>query len=126
MESRFPAVLLDQGLPRDTAAELRDIGIECTHVAEIGKHTASDTEILELAIQCSAVVITLDADFHAILAVKKAVAPSVIRIRMQGLNGPTLTTLLKELLARHARELAAGCLLTVKPRKTTCRLLSAL
>jgi Domain of unknown function (DUF5615) len=59
---RLPALLLDQGLPRDTAVELRATGFMCTHVGEIGMHAASDTKILELAVRLDAVVITLDAD----------------------------------------------------------------
>lgn len=54
----------------------------------------------------------------------KAIKPSVIRIRMQGLNGSAVTNLLRSVLARYEAELAGGCMLTVKPRKVTCHLLA--
>jgi hypothetical protein len=43
------AVLLDQELPRDAAAQLRILGVDYTHVGEIGMAIAADTEILEWA-----------------------------------------------------------------------------
>jgi hypothetical protein len=42
-------IVLDQGLPRDAAAELRRMGLECTHVGEVGMSKAADPDILEWA-----------------------------------------------------------------------------
>jgi predicted nuclease of predicted toxin-antitoxin system len=70
------------------------------------------------------VVVTLDADFHAILAVQNASKPSVIRVRIQGLNGPAIAALVFQVLEQYAPELESGCMITVKSRKTTCHLLS--
>jgi predicted nuclease of predicted toxin-antitoxin system len=79
-------LVLDQGVPRDAAGRLRDLGYECIHVGEVGMSAAGDCQILEFALLKNAVVVTLDADFHAILAVSRAAGPSVIRIRVQGLT----------------------------------------
>jgi len=49
--------------------------------------TASDEAILEEGWNRDAIVVTLDSDFHALLALSNALSPSVIRIRMQGLKG---------------------------------------
>ena len=124
MEAVVPPLLLDQGLPRDAARQLRASGVQCTHVGEIGMFAAADTEILEWARLYDSAVVTLDADFHAILAVQGATKPSVIRLRLQGLKGAALATLLRQILPLYQAELAAGCMITVKPRKTTCHLLS--
>ena len=48
---------------------------------------ADDREILQVARERQAAVVTIDADFHAILAVSAASGPSVIRLRLQGLDG---------------------------------------
>jgi|ERR1039458_917341 predicted nuclease of predicted toxin-antitoxin system len=117
-------LLLDQGLPRDAAERLRGEGINCTHVGEIGMAAAVDTEILERARLCNRVVVTLDADFHAIMAVRNASKPSVIRIRIEGLNGVAIADLLPRIVQQYGAELAAGCMITVKRRKTTCHQLS--
>jgi predicted nuclease of predicted toxin-antitoxin system len=117
-------LLLDQGLPREAAERLRAAGVDCSHAGEIGMALAADIEILEFARTREFTVVTLDADFHAMLAVQGASSPSVIRIRIQGLNGVTLSTLIGDAIAQYAAELRSGCMITVKTRKTTCHLLS--
>ena len=41
---------------------------------------AADEEILDFAVGKNSIVVTLDSDFHAILAVSGAAGPSVIRM----------------------------------------------
>lgn len=81
-------LLLDQGLPRSTVAQLGERGIDACHVADIGRSHAADFEIIELARHQGQVIVTLDADFHRLLALSGAHGPSVIRIRQKGLRGP--------------------------------------
>ena len=91
-------LLLDQGLPRSAAALLREQGIDAVHTGEIGLATATDARILDQAQNENRVVVTLDADFHALLALTGASSPSVIRIRIEGLRASALAELLRELL----------------------------
>jgi predicted nuclease of predicted toxin-antitoxin system len=116
-------ILLDQGLPRDAAAQLRSVGLQCTHVGEIGMSASADVDILEYARSGGLIVVTLDADFHAILAVSGASAPSVIRIRIEGLKGPAIAGIIRKVLAEYASELVVGAMITVKEQKTTCHML---
>jgi predicted nuclease of predicted toxin-antitoxin system len=74
-------LILDQGIHRDAAGALRDTGLNCVHVGEVGMSMAADAEILAWAVHQNAIVITLDADFHTILAVCGSSAPSVVRLR---------------------------------------------
>jgi predicted nuclease of predicted toxin-antitoxin system len=113
-------LVLDQGVPRDAAKQLRDLGYECIHVGEIGTWKAADDEILALALEQHATVVTLDADFHAILAVSRASGPSVIRLRLQGLGAPETVELVQRVGAAFETDLKRGSLVTVKARKTTC------
>ncbi|HET8891050.1 MAG TPA: DUF5615 family PIN-like protein [Candidatus Angelobacter sp.] len=70
-------LLLDQGLPRSTVLHLHDKGIEAIHVGDKGLATAKDSKILDFGRQEGLVVVTLDADFHALLALAGLSGPSV-------------------------------------------------
>ena len=78
-----------------------------------------DPDIIEWARAHDAVVITLDADFHAELAVSGASKPSVIRLRLQGLEGAAVVRLVLGILEDNAIALAEGCMITVKRHKIT-------
>ena len=106
-------LLLDQGLPRDAAAILRSAGWDAQHVGELGLGAASDERIIEQAIAESRVVITLDADFHALVAVAGDRKPSVIRIRREGLRGPELATIVIRILEATKDALSDGALVSV-------------
>jgi predicted nuclease of predicted toxin-antitoxin system len=113
-------LVLDQGVPRDAATRLRGLGYECIHVGEIGMGKAADDEILAWSLGKNAIVVTLDADFHAILAVSGASGPSVIRLRIQGLSAQAVVELVQKVLAGFGSDLERGSLVTVKARKITC------
>src|SRR5476651_264279 len=99
-------LVLDQGVPRDAAALLRSLGYDCIHVSEIGMSRSTDEEILAFSLGRKAVVVTLDADFHTILAVSGAIGPSVIRVRLQGLGAPETVALVRKVLAGFEADLA--------------------
>jgi predicted nuclease of predicted toxin-antitoxin system len=114
-------LVLDQGVPRDAAGRLCDLGYECVHVGEVGMSTAADDEILRFALGRNGALVTLAADCHAILAVSGAVGPSVIRIRIQGLRATEIAEYIHFVSVQFESELTAGPLMTVKACKATCR-----
>lgn len=105
-------VLLDQGLPRGTAILLRKAGWDAQHVGDRGMARAEDSAILEVARLEQRVVITLDADFHALLAVAGQATPSVLRIREEGLKGPELAALIQRIFDLAHDALRSGALVT--------------
>ena len=109
-------LLLDQGLPRLSARILRDTGWDVVHTAEIGLSRAKDSEILAIAKQQGRTVITLDADFHALLVLQGAIMPSVVRVRVEGLRSEELAALLKRVLPTIIEDLAAGAMATITAR----------
>lgn len=113
--------LLDQGLPRTTVDELRLIGIAAEHVGDIGLASASDMAILELAKTSGAIFVTLDADFHSLLAISNNSGPSVIRIRIEGLKGKDLARFLSMVSQTVKDELLAGAAVTVSAHRLALR-----
>jgi predicted nuclease of predicted toxin-antitoxin system len=114
-------LLLDQGLPRSAATFLNDAGWDVVHVGDIGMSRASDQQILDHARRDQRVCVTLDADFHALLALSKAKAPSVIRIRQEGLTGAELAHLLKIIWPRLDQALRQGAMVSVTHRAIRVR-----
>jgi len=114
-------LLLDQGLPRSAAALLCEAGIDAIHVANIGFSAADDTDILQRAQEDERVVVTLDADFHALLALTEAISPSVIRIRIERLRAQALTNLLLTVIGECEEDLEQGAVVTVEPSRIRVR-----
>ena len=106
-------LLLDQGLPRSTVLHLREKGIEAIHVGDKGLATAADSKILDCGRQEGLVVVTLDADFHALLALAGLSEPSVIRIRIEGFRGEALARLLVTVLQVCSDDLLNGAMVSV-------------
>ena len=119
-------LLLDQGLPRSASILLSDRGIDTIHVGEIGLSAAEDIEIIEQAREEERIVVTLDADFHSILALSNAQSPSVIRIRIERLRAEALTELLLNVINKCQEELEQGAAVTVEPRRIRIRRLPLL
>ncbi len=115
--------LLDQGLARSTVKHLADVGIIAEHVASIGMSSATDAAILEAARNRGSIIVTLDADFHQLLAASGATTPSVVRIRIEGLKGQRLADILTQVAANSGQELAAGAAISVTRSRIRVRLL---
>ncbi len=118
-------LLLDQGLPRSTVLHLHNAGIEAVHVGDRGLATASDTQILDFGRQQGLVVVTLDADFHALLALSGVSGPSVIRIRIEGLRGEDLARLLVNVVRVCGDDLLKGAMVSVTENGVRIRQLPA-
>lgn len=114
-------LLLDQGLPRSTVSQLSKIGIEAVHVGELGMAAVEDAEILAFAEQHSRVVVTLDADFHTLLARSGGAGPSVIRVRIEGLRATGLADLLKNVLEICEEDLGMGAMVSVTEKAVRVR-----
>ncbi len=59
----------------------------------------------------------LDADFHSLIAVANDIAPSVIRIRQEGLRGPELAQLVLRIWPRIEAQVRQGALLMLVTAK---------
>lgn len=116
-------LLLDQGLPRSAVQHLGHSGSDALHVADVGFDRAPDADIIGFARQQGRVIVTLDADFHSLLAISGATSPSVIRIRQEGLRGPEVAVLIQHVLTKVGAQLEQGAIVTVTASALRLRLL---
>ncbi len=109
-------LLLDQGLPRNAAHLLTQAGLDTVHVSSLGMAAASDEEILRKAIELDRAAVTLDADFHSLMALSGALRPSVVRIRIEGLKAQDVTTIMLMVVAQCKEDFEAA-LVTVTEKR---------
>ena len=83
----------------------------------------SDEAIMGLASQLHAVVVTLDADFHPLIAVQRLTRPSVIRLRMEGCRAEAFVNVVEPVLTRFKVEILNGALISIRGTRVTCHLL---
>jgi predicted nuclease of predicted toxin-antitoxin system len=114
-------VILDQGLPRSAAMILREAGWDVEHVGDLGMSQSSDRSILDFARAHGRTVVTMDADFHALLAVANESSPSVIRIRQEGLKGVAIAKLLLSIWPRIEVHVQQGAMVSVTEKTIRVR-----
>ncbi|MCC6575559.1 MAG: DUF5615 family PIN-like protein [Planctomycetes bacterium] len=106
-------LLLDQGFAQLAAALLKAQGHDCVHVADVGLAAAPDETIIASAKSDGRVVVTMDADFHDILAKRGAFGPSVIRFRVEDMKAAEQARQIRLVIGKLESELKSGCLVTV-------------
>ena len=106
-------ILLDQGLPRSSVKLLCNNGWDVVHTGDIGLSCASDRQLLDYARKENRIIITLDSDFHTILATENAASPSVIRVRQEGLNSKEFSKLITVIFPKIDDALVNGAMVTV-------------
>ncbi len=90
-------------------------------MSEIGMAKTADELILKHAAKEARVVVTLDADFHAILALSGAKGPSVIRFRVEGLTAKPASDLVLTIGEKFAAHLLEGCVISCDEEKVRIR-----
>lgn len=106
-------LLLDQNLSAHAAVILRSDGVDVVHAREVGLATAGDETILEWSRVEGRIIVTHDADFHALLALAGARTPSVVRIRIEGLRDEALAALIFRVMTVTDADLLRGSAVTV-------------
>lgn len=105
--------LADMNLSPVTVEDLRREGYDVVRVSDLLPVDAPDSEILELARQRDAVVITQDLDFSALLALSGYDRPSLITLRLTNTDPYLVSERLKQVLGQVEQRLNEGCAVTV-------------
>ena len=95
--------------------------MDAVHASELGLSSAEDRDVIAWCRAYGAVAATLDADFHALIALSGETTPSTVRIRIQGLKGPEVAGIISSVLETQGEALAAGALVTVQPGRLRVR-----
>ena len=116
--------LIDNALSPALAAFLQQAGHDAIHVRSIGLQRADDDVIFERAAIENRIVVSADADFGTLLALRSSRQPSVIQFRGEGSRRPdALARTLLANLPQFVDSLENGCIVTFEPARVRVRLL---
>jgi predicted nuclease of predicted toxin-antitoxin system len=116
--------LVDNALPPVLATLLSRAGHDALHVRTIGLQRAQDNVIFDKAAAEDRIVVSADADFGALLAVRNVTKPSVIQFRGPGSRKPdALSQAILLNLPQLADALERGSIVTFEPSRVRVRAL---
>lgn len=112
-------LLVDANLSPSLIAGLVEQRHEALHVGDVDLLTASDAAIIDYGRANDLVVVTVDSDFAAALAIAGAAQPSVVQLRDVGeLAPPAHLALLTANLGTVVEDLEAGAIRESQPDPT--------
>jgi predicted nuclease of predicted toxin-antitoxin system len=100
-----------------TVEALQKKGYDIIRVTDKLSATASDNEIIQLAYQEQAVIITQDLDFSAIIAKSGLNGPSVISLRVANAKADIITRILITVLPLIKTELHEGTIVSLDEKE---------
>jgi predicted nuclease of predicted toxin-antitoxin system len=116
--------LIDNALSPGLAALLQQAGHDAVHVRSIGLQHADDEAIFEHAAAEHRILVSADADFGTLLAVRSSQEPSVIQFRGEGSRKPdALARMLLANLPQLVDALENGSIVTFEPSRVRVRML---
>jgi predicted nuclease of predicted toxin-antitoxin system len=111
-------LLVDANLSPSLIAGLVEAGFEALHVGDVDLLTASDAAIIDYGRANDLVVVTVDSDFAAALAIAGAAQPSVVQLRDVGELTPSAhLALLTANLGTVVEDLEAGAIVSLSPTR---------
>ncbi len=117
-------LLVDENLSIRVAQQLREAGHDVVHVTEVGLGNTEDQTILAYAADHDRVIVTADADFGTLLALRGGSRPSVLMLRSSDhLTPAQQADLAASTLGRIEDELLAGAVASVTPERIRIRAL---
>ncbi|MFQ5676422.1 MAG: DUF5615 family PIN-like protein [bacterium] len=96
-----------------TIHQLNQAGYHVTRITDFLPPNASDDEIVELAQNKKAVIITQDLDFSAIIAQGGERTPSVISLRVGDARPQFISQLLLKVLPKIEKDLSDGAIVSL-------------
>ena len=105
-----------RGTPFHDGRQVAPRGLDAVHVKEVGLSSTPDPLILEYDRSEKRSCVTLDLDFHQLLAATGATEPSVILLRFQRLRAEQAAALIETILGSIGPDLETGVAVTATRR----------
>ena len=99
--------LADEGIDQQIVYRLRQVGHTVWYVAEM-ERGISDDEVLSLANQKKAILLTTDKDFGELIFRQKRIATGVILLRLAGLSAESKGEAILSVIEKHSEEIKQG------------------
>ncbi|MDR0467132.1 MAG: DUF5615 family PIN-like protein [Deltaproteobacteria bacterium] len=116
-------LLIDMNLPVSWVKYFEKAGIEAAYWSSLGPAAAPDAEIVARAKADGYVIMSRDLGFGIIMFMTQAKKPSIVQIRVEDVRPEIIGELVVEALRQTERDLLAGALLTIAPKRARLRLL---
>ncbi len=114
--------LIDNPLDPETATFLAAQGHDAIHVRTVGMASAPDDLVFERARTDARVLVSADTDFGTLLAMTRAVSPSVVLLRRGTPRlGAPVAALLARVLPDAEEALAAGAIVVIDAGRVRIR-----
>ena len=117
------AIVVDMNLSPDWVPLLQREGWTAVHWSSVGDPRAADSVIMAWALANHHIIFTHDLDSGAMLALTRAVGPSILQIRAQNVLPDHIGPLVIAALHQHESDLAAGALVVVDEARSRVRVL---
>lgn len=117
-------LLIDENLSPRVAAILRDAGDKAAHVTTVGLGRTNDEVILRAAADDGSTIVTADADFGTLLALRGTSRPSVLMLRSSDhLTPDQQAELITAAIGHIETDLERGAIASVTPERIGLRTL---
>jgi len=118
-------LLADLNVAPRTVEFLRSLGYDIARVDALLPATASDAEIVEVALREGRTILTQDLDFSALVALSGRSGPSVVSLRISSSRVERVNQRLREVLPAVAAEIESGAIVSVEDDGVCARALTA-